>query len=1189
MTNYVTEGGTAPSAALSMNDFAINDLAAGTLPNCAARVEDLIAPLRVYAVTTSGTTDIDSGDAVAADASGGDITLNLPTPSSSAPWPCVVTKIDNSTNSVIISAGEQTFEGGNTAIILQGTGESVYLLPVESDSVWYWLVSARNGAPSIVNGVTVFLADPIWGGPVTDPAGDWTSAQKAAATFLESIGGGTIVYPAGTLMFGIDNTDAPGCLLPDKVFHVGGGREATTLQAASGMTANLMQTMAYGDATTVTQFPTIDHMTVAHNSGSNDDFAKVVADAIALASFDDYGNLSITTAQPPNSNSGLFNYAPVSGGTKWTDTAVSDQPGLCWVQDTLIQYTGVANPSTYASGQSVTTGDAVNLAVESNSGFTSTGGTVVIVDPINLGTIIQAYQSLGTNELVCSSWTGPSGTLSDSASVTLWQLQVCTDYSSGDTPASVPLNAEVKPFNSQGHAIALQAAVARIGSDVHVLDAIGSNVFLQQGGPSADSAYGHDICPSRIENPGRFQIEVGSGVTDGRITGLTGKAGADGFGGILISADDWDISHYHHVVDSAAADCPAVICAASDVRVTSVVGDTHLCPAMYLDKSGRYSGNAITDDSFIGYNWTKSSQQAPQTPTVPVVLFRSHNDVSSERGRVDHISSETSYSYGVQNGPSGHLGAPSGLSLPVASPFTIFTDNVFGFDTQANSIPMTNTSSEEVTVNYTGVAKIAELTQSQVLATLTASLTSGTYYSELQVTALPVAIPSIVVVLTYGGVTNYFTAYDGADVGATTILVSSQEPTQDFPATSTTVSQLLYNEQAGVIAVPSDTSLSSSGGVVWILLESGTIEQPYSSINDQGWMSFSAFSGPDETAVPSDVYVIQHQFTGCYGGSGTVDDGTLITQPAMTGAIAGMDVSGAVLCPGLLAQVNGQSGDTFVLTLPPAALYTTSHLYVTPSDGMTHTYQISGVGGAGGGGGGGGGGSGGSDDEPGGGGGGGGSGAYSEWVGEIGPNTTLTVTVGGGGTGGTGGPAVGSGAGNDGTAPGGASPSTVTGGGVSFTAASGNKGNLGSGGSGSAGAGGTGGNDGTETGGGPVGTKGIAGTAGGGGGATGDRNGGAGAVAMGGQAGAGGGAGGTTGGGHGGGGGGAGTKGAGGSAGAANASSNSNGTDGTAAAANSGMGGGGGGGGSGVSSSTSGKGGDGGNGGTGWVLIQLIA
>jgi hypothetical protein len=144
---------------------------------------------------------------------------------------------------------DQSFEGGLTSILLQEPGDSVYLLPLESDSSWYWLVSARNGPPSIAAfGATIFLADPIWGGPVNALLGDgdWTSAQHAAAAFLASLsadegqGGGTIVYPAGTLQFGSDSTEVPGCLLPPNVLHVGAGREATLIVASSDMTANLM-------------------------------------------------------------------------------------------------------------------------------------------------------------------------------------------------------------------------------------------------------------------------------------------------------------------------------------------------------------------------------------------------------------------------------------------------------------------------------------------------------------------------------------------------------------------------------------------------------------------------------------------------------------------------------------------------------------------------------------------------------------------------------------------------------------------------------------------------------------------------------------------------------------------------------------------------------------------------------------
>jgi|GEM_PF-3432933 len=233
-------------------------------------------------------------------------------------------------------------------------------------------------------------------------------------------------------------------------------------------------------------------------------------------------------------------------------------------------------------------------------------------------------------------------------------------------------------------------------------------------------------------------------------------------------------------------------------------------------------------------------------------------------------------------------------------------------------------------------------------------------------------------------------------------------------------------------------------------------------------------------------------------------------------------------------------------------LFTSSGTYTTANDGTTHTYRLTGVGG------GGGGGSGDYASATGQGGGGGGAGAFSELIASVGPNTTLTVTIGAAAAGGTSGGSGASGATTTESVTG-FSARGGNGGGSGIFPATGTGGQPGGCGSLSNPAPGSGGSGGANSANGGTGTP-LSGPCGGGGG------GGSNSPSLGGGGGAAGAVGGIA------------------SGGTSNGSSTSNGVAGGSAAANSGCGGGGGG----SNSSGGGTGGAGGAGGTGWLLIERL-
>lgn len=247
---------------------------------------------------------------------------------------------------------------------------------------------------------------------------------------------------------------------------------------------------------------------------------------------------------------------------------------------------------------------------------------------------------------------------------------------------------------------------------------------------------------------------------------------------------------------------------------------------------------------------------------------------------------------------------------------------------------------------------------------------------------------------------------------------------------------------------------------------------------------------------------------------------------------------------------------------PIGQLFTSSGTYLTPNDGLTHTYRFT-LCGAGGGGGGGIG-----NTSTGYAGAGGGAGAFVQSSQTVAPNTTLTVTVGAGGTAGTAGGAGGGAAGTGGTG----GTTSVSGTGVSLSA--------------SPGAGGVAGSASTAaTGGLPGGLANNPAVTlplfGAGGSSLSAANGNAGSASW--VGGGGGGAGGGVGA-NGGGGGTAGSPGNLGGGGTRGFSGSATGVAGASAAANSGSGGGGGG-----AGASGGAGGAGGTGGSGWVLIERIA
>ena len=256
--------------------------------------------------------------------------------------------------------------------------------------------------------------------------------------------------------------------------------------------------------------------------------------------------------------------------------------------------------------------------------------------------------------------------------------------SGGATSRTMTVNAEVRAYKSNGHGLAIQTNTVYIGRNVHILKSVGSNIYLQNapisgGNPlhTSSNTYGHDIEPSRLENPGRFQVE-GNLCTDVRCGGFSGLGNQDGFGGI-IAGGDWLINPFHHV-GPPTADCPAVIVVAGATVIEAVVMDTLQCAVVRLDNSGRWAQPGPINDPIIkSVSWVNSGEQMPQSPVLgPIMEYVDSGSQHLNRAKVKGISIPNSRDFIFKCGPSTIIGGAQTLSTP--GPFTLITRTTYGFN-----------------------------------------------------------------------------------------------------------------------------------------------------------------------------------------------------------------------------------------------------------------------------------------------------------------------------------------------------------------------------------------------------------------------------------------------------------------------------------------------------------------------------
>ena len=549
--------------------------------------------------------------------------------------------------------------GGPGAYTLTLPSVSDYYVRIQYGGVQYWtslaagkIVGGSGGSTPTVVGSTKFTAtitDSVWGG--ADGNGDWTGAFARATAAVVANGSGAIWVPPGTYQVGITSPSTPGVLVPSACKLMGAGRDVSTIQAGSSMTANVVQSSQYGlmggDLT-----PQIDGLTIAGNK------LNAAPWAYATTVFDGASVTSITVTMAP-----LFqNYAPWTSTTfagtfgTYNGVAVSPSaPGHAWVSDQLISYTGVTSSSTY-------TGTLTGCQTQQQSGtynFSLVPTATFLharVYPFNQGGHAIAFQGkeCSVGRAVRINSTGPGGH-------GIW-LQ--------GTPAGVP----------------------------------GTSTVIV-------SPAGHDIEPTRIDQYGGYAVAFGPQVTDARCGGFSSNLSTDGYGGVLVVGNgDFDI-HNIHCPTLTGIDSPTVTICCSDVNVTNLTTDTTTCDVARLDSSGHWAvPNQIRNFVLDKNKWESPGFPVPGAGNLAlgygVPIIQSNAASSGGLGHVvggmlTNVATAFGYAEAFQEGPLALLlGFFNTVTLPQS---VLNVHQINGFDNFGGSSFPLAIGTDSVT--YTGIVR----------------------------------------------------------------------------------------------------------------------------------------------------------------------------------------------------------------------------------------------------------------------------------------------------------------------------------------------------------------------------------------------------------------------------------------------------------------------------------------------------
>lgn len=541
--------------------------------------------------------------------------------------------------------------------------------------------NSRNIVQKIAESTS--LTDPQWGG--ADVNNDWGTAWNAAAAAINSAGSGRLFVPPSAFNFGnsFANPGKP-ALIYSFMDVRGAGKGATLLQivppGSTPIVMNLLQSAAYGQFQADTQ-PTVDELTLQ-----------------GVGSF-----------VPP------WAYATVNLAGTTNDSITITLPAE-------VQQAGYTASQIFANGLTTQNGQPV------------AGG--------NPGYVMVADQMIG--------YTGTSGASSTQITLTSCNTQVSAGTFTGACAVNAA-HARVYPWNQQGHILAFQASLIHVGRRCRIIGSKGNIAAGAHGiwltncpnqnlsGTSLGSTNGHDIEPSRISSVGGFYVAVGPSNSDGRIANFSTSGTEDGYGGILLCAGDWDISHVHNVIPHGI-DSPSVVIANSDVVIDDLTNDTGTAPAYRLDQSGHWSkATTLKNLKITGYKWespgdavmvagTGPSQGVPLIQTV-AVGGGAANWVT--RGKVAEIQTLQGYSYGLEEGPRTPL-LNNGSTVALNSA-TLNAMNTYGMDPFGDTLTVPGGTGPA----YTGINRAGGITSGAQAAGATSVVLKTMDFSNNLANALP--------------------------------------------------------------------------------------------------------------------------------------------------------------------------------------------------------------------------------------------------------------------------------------------------------------------------------------------------------------------------------------------------------------------------------------------------------------------
>jgi hypothetical protein len=536
------------------------------------------------------------------------------------------------------------------------TYEIVYLSPYTSGASTGTVLRGQEGTAAVshsagatwIHGSTAYDFAAV---PGADPYGVLDSTAAIQSAINNSFNGLSVVLPPGIFLIGTYGAGLVGN------FFFGAGPGPTVLRAASGFTGNVIQSSTYGSLTAQLDKNGFQVDGVIIDSVSH----PYTSPATVTAATPEVG---FTTTFPCSATFSGTNGAALSTlGT----LATTITNGSSWVPGGgtgTIVASDTTHTFTYTSASGGTLSGCVfsgsqSATVATGAKVVATSFTATIVPGQNTGTGFQAWMAAASSGTPVYAWfadqlctfTGGTGTVGGTGTLS----GVTAISTGGGWTLPSYAGCEVKQYGSGGHGIATCAKKSWV-NEVWITSTGGSGIYAEPGANASSPPQGIQFHNGRIENAGRFGIELGPQISDVMISTWSILSISDGFAGIL-SSGNGDIHIYDvHPTGNNNGMNPAVIVASSSTQIDSLTVDTLTGAPVVLDNTGRWAlPGTIKDFQLTRVNFTNPTGALAQFPS-PVVSYKARSTNSVIRGGIDKVTGSTGWKYGIANGPFCTLG-----------------------------------------------------------------------------------------------------------------------------------------------------------------------------------------------------------------------------------------------------------------------------------------------------------------------------------------------------------------------------------------------------------------------------------------------------------------------------------------------------------------------------------------------------